>query len=240
MVQEAEPARLDEILLFEGLSEAQLRDLEQRSSWRRYARNEQILGRDSASRDIFFVVDGAVQVANFSYSGREIALATIEAGGYFGELSAIDNEPRSATVIAVRPCLLAAMAPSALEELIRENPNVAMRILRRLARIIRICDERIMDLSTLGAVQRVYVELLRLAGPDAAVPSLWSIYPMPTQAEIAGRASTTRETVARVLSQLAGAEMVNRKGKTLYINDYEKLQILAERTEGEQRDSVAR
>jgi DNA-binding GntR family transcriptional regulator len=98
-----------------------------------------------------------------------------------------------------------------------------------MAGIIRTCDERIMDLATLSAYQRVYRKLLDLMRPDPVRADSWLIYPLPTQAEIASQASTTRETVARVLGQLANEQIVERKGKTLYIRDEKKLMILAER-----------
>jgi len=239
-VRDADPARVDGIELFTSLSPEELRDLEKRCSWRRYERNELILDRDSDSRDVYFVVDGKVQVANYSFSGREIALATIPSGGYFGELSAIDHLPRSATVTAGEKCLLAALSPTVFSELLEDHPGIALQVLQRLAKIIRVCDERIMDLSTLGAVQRVYVELLRLASPDAAVSSLWSIYPMPTQADVAGRASTTRETVARVLGHLSNGGLIQRKGKTLYINDRDRLAELSERLKRDDAEAVSR
>lgn len=239
-MEKTKARQLDGIELLEELPAAELRELERRSTWRHYARNEQILDRDSDSRDVYFVVKGRVQVKNYSFSGREIALATVRAGGYFGELSAIDNEPRSASVLAAEQCLLAGMSPRLFGDLLRRHPELALRVLRRLALIIRTCDERIMDLSTLGAVQRVYVELLRLAKPDAAVPSLWSIYPVPTQADIAGRASTTRETVARVLGNLAKSAILQRKAKTIYINEYAKLQMMAERLPRAQGDAISR
>ena len=232
-MQEAEPARLDGIELFASISPEQLRALEKRCSWRRFDRNELIVDRESDSRDVFYVVAGAVQVANYSISGREIALATIGEGGYFGELSAIDHLPRSATVTAADKSLLASMSPAVFTELLNDHPRISQLVLQRLAKIVRVCDERIMDLSTLGAVQRVYIEILRLAGPDPAVSTLWSIYPMPTQADIAGRASTTRETVARVLGHLSNAGIVQRKGKTLYINDRDRLEMLTERLKTE-------
>ncbi|MDP6516567.1 MAG: Crp/Fnr family transcriptional regulator [Alphaproteobacteria bacterium] len=239
-MQEVMPSGLTAIELFADMPPAQVQALEERCVWRRYDRNELILDRDSESRDVFFVAEGQVQVKNYSYSGREIALATIRTGGYFGELSAIDNERRSATVLAAEECLLAAMTPGVFGDLLATQPAVALMVLRRLARIIRVCDERILDLSTLGAVQRVYVELLRLAGPDAAVPSLRSIYPMPTQAEVAGRASTTRETVARVIGQLSQAAIVERKGKTLYIKKPDDLETLAERLRPDETESASR
>ncbi len=239
-MREVDPARVDGIELFTSLSPEELRDLEKRCSWRRYDGGELILDRDSGSRDVYFVVDGRVQVANYSLSGREIALATIRAGGYFGELAAIDHLPRSATVTAAGKCLLAVMSPTVFSELLQDHPGIALQVLQRLAKIIRVCDERIMDLSTLRAVQRVYVELLRLAKPDAAVSSLWSVYPMPTQADIAGRASTTRETVARVLGDLTSGGLIQRKGKTLYINDRDRLAELSERLRRDDAEAVSR
>jgi CRP-like cAMP-binding protein len=233
-VQRAEPVNLTNIELLSNLQPAELRALEQRCSWRHYRRNEQILARESENRDVFFVVRGTVQIANFSAAGREIMLATVAEGGFFGELSAIDDLPRSATVTASDKCVIAALSPSAFDELVTGNSDIARQVFKRLARIIRASNERIMDLNTLGAAPRIYVELLRLAEPDPAVAELWSIYPMPTQADIAARAGTTRETVARVLGQLISDEMIKRKGKTLYLEDREALEDLVERRRQDQ------
>ena len=226
-MREADPARVDGIELFGKLSPEELRDLEKRCSWRRYERNELILDRDSDSRDVYFVVDGKVQVANYSFSGREIALATISSGGYFGELSAIDHLPRSATVTAGGKCLLAALSPTVFSELLQDHPGIALQVLQRLAKIIRVCDERIMDLSTLGAFQRGYLELLRLSHADPDDPAALVIDPMPGQKDIAGQASTTRETVTRAISQLAADGIVERKRKRLRIVDRRRFDSLA-------------
>jgi CRP/FNR family transcriptional regulator, cyclic AMP receptor protein len=231
-MEEQSPNQLATVGLLSGLSPEALQRLGQGCMWRRYKRGEEIVARDSDSRDLFLVVTGSVEVANFSTTGREIAYATIPSGEYFGELSAIDNLPRSATVSAAEESLLAVVPRTLFLDLMRDEPDAALKVMSRLARIIRICDDRIMDLSTLGAVQRVYIELLRICGPDPAVPNLWSVYPMPTQSDIAARASTTRETVARVISQLSQDEIIQRKGRTLYINDREHLQEMAASLEG--------
>jgi predicted transcriptional regulator len=81
-----------------------------------------------------------------------------------------------------------------------------------------------MELSTLAATQRVYAELLRMAEPDTAVPSLWVIRPLPPVREIASRVSTTRETAARALAQLYPTGLIRRKGRSLYLMDREGLQ----------------
>ena len=238
-MQDTLPAQIENIELLSHLSRERLSLVAQSCMWRRFKRGEQILSRDSESRDLYFVASGKVEVANFSSNGREIAYATIAEGGYFGELSAIDDRPRSAAVTASDDCVVAVMPRTAFIDLIRDDPQVSLTVMNRLANVIRACDERIMDLSTLGAVQRVYVEILRLCGPDPAVQNLWSVYPMPTQADIAARASTTRETVARVLGQLTQSGLVQRKGRTLYINDRETLRAMSDNSEAARPDPVS-
>jgi CRP/FNR family transcriptional regulator, cyclic AMP receptor protein len=217
---------LDNIELLAGLTLEERQSIAAKCSWKSYAPGKQILEKSSTSRDVFFVVSGSVNIVNFGVSGREVAYATVEAGQYFGELSAIDGRPRSANVIANKDCQLASMSPENFTELLKEHPEVSIQVLQRLARIIRVNDERILDLSTLGAVQRVCQELLRMAEPDPVTPGSWLIYPMPTQSAIASRVSTTRETVARVLGQLSNDELVLKKGKNLYLKDKEGIEEL--------------
>ena len=103
---------------------------------------------------------------------------------------------------------------------------MAIQVLSCLADIIRSCDERIMDLSTLGAVQRVYRQLLQMAEESSVLPGQWLIPALPTHKAIAAMASTTRETVARTMSQLAKAGIVERKGRVLFIRDRVQLEQL--------------
>lgn len=216
------------IQLFVNLPPEEVTALESRCKWNTYPAGGQILERDSDNRDVYFVVSGSVRIVNFSTSGREIALATVDEGSFFGELSAVDGQRRSANVVAVTDCAVASITPAVFSRLLVKHPTVAMHVLQRMAGIIRVADDRIMDLSTLRAVQRVYVELLRLTDRDVAVPDLWVVRPMLSHSEIASRASTTRETVARVLGQLAQAGIVERKSKALYVRDKERLERLAE------------
>lgn len=209
--------KLSRVRLLQNLSGAAIATLEQRSQWRRFAAGEQILGRDSSSRDVFLVVEGEVEVVNFALSGQEVAFGHVRAGGYFGEMSAIDGEHRSANIVAVADSRVLVVPPSVFVEMMTGNPPAAMQVLKRLSHIIRTADDRIMDLSTLKAVQRVYIELLRLAEDDAEEGCRIAV--LPIQRDMARRASTTRETVSRVLSQLVRDGITERKGRTLLIHD---------------------
>lgn len=214
--------------LFEGFEKNELKQIERACVWRKCKAGDQILTRDSLSRDIIFVITGEVRIVNFSLTGREVAYAEVKGGGYFGELAAIDGEPRSANVVAHQDCLIASLSPTAFRQMLIDHPHVGIRVLEKLARIVRVCDDRIMDLATLGAHQRVYRELSKLIIEDPVRPGHWMIYPSPTQSSIAAKASTTRETVARVMSQLTGAGILERKSKTLYIRERERLNLLIE------------
>ena len=220
-----EHRRLDAIRLLSGLPPEQLRKIEQQCHWREFPAEATILDRDSDDRDVYFVVRGAVQIVNYSQGGRKIGLAKIASGGYFGELAAIDGQPRSASVVALEDCLVATMPPSACDRLMLDHPELALDVLKRLARIIRSCDNRIMDLSILSAYQRVYLELLGLAVPDGS--DAWIIEPAPAQQEIAAQASTTREIVTRAISELVAEGVITRGDKSIHIPDRARLEGIA-------------
>lgn len=228
-----EERTLGRIDLFAGLPAETVRKIEQDSRWRIYGPDEQILARASESRDVHFVARGEVQVVNYSLTGREIAFARVRSGGYFGELAAIDGAPRSADVVAVTESLIATLSPAKFQSLLSDYPALAMQVLARLAQIVRACNDRIMDLGTFRAVQRVHIELLRLAKRKAPDDGDWIIQPLPTHKDIASRAVTSRETVTRVISQLARDGVVERKGNTLLIRGRETLERLAEGGESE-------
>ncbi|MBF0335743.1 MAG: Crp/Fnr family transcriptional regulator [Alphaproteobacteria bacterium] len=223
---------LDGIAILATVSRADRDQLARQCKWRRHAGGEQIIDSQSETRDVFFVVGGLVRVVNYSMSGREVTLDDIGPGGYFGELAAIDGEPRSASVMAREETLTAALSPEGFATLIERHPVVGVAIMRGLARIIRQSTDRIMDLSTLGANNRVHAELLRQARACSTDERTAEIRPIPVHSDIASRVSTTRETVARVLNELARDGVVRRAKDALVVLDMEKLERLVEEVRG--------
>ena len=206
-----------------------LRGIETQCRWHEFAANQTVLHySDETEHNIYFVIKGSTRIVNYSKSGREIAFANVREGGYFGELAALTDNPRSASVVAVTDCLLASLTPQVFQRLLLDNPKLGLHVIMRLANIIQRCDIRIMNLSTLTAVQRIHVELLRLAKRDAVAPGNWVVRPLPTAVDIASQVSTTRETVTRAMTQLTVAGVVKRNGKSLYILDHDRLAELAQ------------
>lgn len=214
--------------ILEPMSEEGRQKLESLCRWREFTRDEQIIDRDSDTGDVFFVVRGKVRVVNYSYTGREVSYDDLGAGGVFGELSAIDGAPRSANVVALNNTTVAAMSPEQFRQSLAENPEFALSVMIRLVEIIRGSTDRIMDLSTLGAYSRVYAEILRLARENAGDDNSSTIRPVPVHSDVASRAGTTRETVARALSDLSRKGIAKREDDALLVSDIDQLKEIVE------------
>jgi CRP-like cAMP-binding protein len=227
-----EHSLLSGIELFRDLDPAALARIEHLCRYRRFAADEHVIDRDGASADVYCVVRGRVRVVNYSVSGREITFDELASGSYFGELAAIDGAPRSANVIAVEDTLILALPRGAFLDAISQHPAVAARVMRRLASIVRSANERIMDLSTLAAQNRVQAELLRQAQGRERRANAAIIAPIPVHSDIASRVSTTRETVARVMNDLARKGIVERRKGALVIHDMRRLESLVEDVRG--------
>ena len=219
---------LDKVELLAGLEGRERKKLATRCRWRWWAPRQPVLDRGSDSHEICFIVSGAVRVVNYSASGREVSFADIAAGGTVGELAAIDGGPRSASVFALDHTLIASLGADPFNQMVASHPGVACKIMRGLAHMVRDADQRIMDLSTLGAHNRVHGELLRLARENMRDDGVVLLEPAPPHADIAARVSTTRETVARVMGDLARDRIVDRRGGALAILDPGRLAKLVE------------
>ncbi len=224
---------LSNIKLLEGLSEDVIAELNKQCRWKWYDSNEQIIDRQAESTDVFFIVEGRVRIVIYTVGGKEITLDDFTEGAQFGEMAAIDGLPRSASVMAIDKSLLAAMPQSRFIALLTGHPVVAERVLKNMAHIIRISNERIMDLSTLGAANRVHAEILRQARENMVDEDEAFISPIPIHSDIGSRISSTRETVARVMNDLARKGFVERKKNGLTVKNITQLSDMVEEVRGD-------
>jgi CRP/FNR family cyclic AMP-dependent transcriptional regulator len=224
---------LANINLLDGLPSETIEELNKQCRWKWFDANEQIIDRQAESTDVFFIVSGNVRIVIYTVGGKEITLDDFNEGKQFGEMAAIDGLPRSASVMAINKSLLAAMPQSRFMALLTGHPIVAERVLRNMAHIIRISNERIMDLSTLGAANRVHAEILRQARSSMTGDDEALIKPIPIHSDIASRISSTRETVARVMNDLARKGFVERQKDGLVVQRIEQLTQMVEDVRGD-------
>ena len=201
--------------------------LARRCRWRTVPAGTRLISRDETGGEVLFLVAGEARVMDQSVDGREITYARVGAGAVLGELAALDGGPRSASITALTDCRIAALPGDAFRALILRYPAIALGLLEQLARAIRSADLKLMELVTMGAVQRIARHLLRLPADAAADTGGLVIAPLPTQEMIAAATGTTRETVGRVMVQLRHAGVVERRGRRLVVAAPERLRGLA-------------
>ncbi|MDV3457926.1 Crp/Fnr family transcriptional regulator [Sphingomonas sp. HF-S4] len=175
-------------------------------------RNRMLLSVGQTTKDVFFLSSGEVHVVLYSPDGRIVTVQTVRAPAMFGELAAIDDQPRSASVIAATEVTLARMAQADFLRCLEDSPAAALWLARRMAVSIRRLTDQVFELSALSVGDRIRCELLRLANAHLAEDTLIRISPAPTHAEIASRVGTHREAVTRELNLLA-EEGILRHGR---------------------------
>jgi len=218
---------LERVGLFRSLDAKERTAFERRCSWRHARAKEWLLEQNDVGTDIYFLTSGAVRVLITPSPDREVILADIDAGGYFGEMAAIDGRPRSAGILAITDATIACMSAVVFREILHDYPDVSEQLLAHLVARIRALDQRVNEFSSMHVKNRIYAELLRRSRPDPTDQRRALISPPPVHADIAARVSTRREMVARELKSLERAGMLaKRRGAFIITNVPELVEML--------------
>lgn len=216
---------LNSLGLLKGLDESILIHLAQFMRLREYKRGEVVVRKGDQADCLAFVLDGTLQVVDLTPDGREVGLSFIEAGSHFGELALIDNDVRSASVVAIRPAKVLLMPAKEAMNMILHNPVVSHRVMIRLSQMIRKTSSQVAMLNNQAVHQRVCSILLDLARPignDEAI-----ITDLPSQKQIAIMVNASRETVSRSINTLIREGYFEKLSDTLRISSYSRFKEMA-------------
>ena len=186
-----------------------------------------ILHQQDTNTCVFFIQSGEAHVCNYSLSGRAITFASLSAGDVFGEMSAIDNLPRSAWVFAINKCKVFELSAEIFLYLLARNHEFSLALLRKLSSNIRNSNNQLVHILSLDVEQRACIELMRMAKPDPVQPDTHMITPVPTRANFANMIGSSRETVSRVLSRLKGDSIISVNSEKIRILDRKRLESRA-------------
>jgi len=214
---------LRHVPFFRSLSDDEAHRLDKQCFWRRYEAKQQILGRGEGGTDVFFVIKGTVRAFIRASGGREVILSDVGAGDFFGELAAIDGQPRSASVIAISHATVARMPARVFRAAIHRHPDCCDQMLQAMAARLRMLDRRVDEFSSLDIKHRVLAELLRLSRPDLADRRRAVVSPPPFHAEIAGRILARREAVTRELRLLEDSGHLERRRGAFVLTDVQAM-----------------
>ena len=212
---------LQNIPLLAGVNEDTLKQVGEAMQIRVVERGNHVIEKGSTGHHLMFLLTGRLQAFDLTEDGREVGLNFLSPGDYFGELSIIDNLPRSATVVACENSLIASLPRAQALALFYHNPLVAERLIKRMASSIRNAANYRTILSNPSAFQRVFALLNQFA--KTAPGGLVVIEKMPTQQEIAIMVNTSRETVSRAIQILLQKGVVEKDLRRLIVRQPEAL-----------------
>jgi CRP-like cAMP-binding protein len=207
--------QLSNIPLLEGVDEDTLKQVGAALQIQTVERGKTVLHKGSMGNHLMFLLTGRLQVVDITQGGQEVGLNFLFPGDYFGELSIIDNLPRSATVVACESSLVALLPRAQTQILFYHTPMVAERLFKRMASSIRRASNYQTILSIPSAFQRVFALLNQFA--KLAPGGLVVIEKMPTQQEIAIMVNTSRETVSRAIQILLQKGVVEKDSRQLIV-----------------------
>jgi CRP/FNR family cyclic AMP-dependent transcriptional regulator len=202
--------------LFSGLPEGQLALLTRVVGRKAYPRNTTIIAAGDPTDALYIVISGRLKVMMSDDEGREVILAILGSGEFFGEMGLIDDAPRSATVIAIEPCELLTISKLDFKKCLSENFDIAMAVMRGLVKRLREADKKIGSLALMdvyGRVARLLMEMAEDVDGERVVTKK-----LPKQ-DIAKMIGASREMVSRVMKDLQTSGYIEVKGGSIVLRE---------------------
>jgi CRP/FNR family transcriptional regulator, cyclic AMP receptor protein len=178
-----------------------------------FARGEALMHAEQVPREVLLLRSGRVKVSAATPGGRRLLLAFRGSGDLVGELSAIDEQPRSASVVALEPVEALVLPGARFRALLDQHPQAALALLRVLAERLRDADAkrvRLAGYTTMGRVASSLVELSDRFG-EGGVPL--------SQEELAEWSGSSLESVARTLQTMRGLGWIETRRRAILVRD---------------------
>ena len=214
---------LKNVSIFNGLSGDELGYISKKMVPKTYDVGQVIILEESEGDDCFFVTEGSVKITRLSKDGREVILAILNDGEFFGEMALLDGDLRSANVIALEKTDALTLKRKDFIDSLKKYPQIAIQLLKEMAHRLRESDRQITSLSLSDAERRIALSLLRISDEQGVIKKGKVIISKPPiQQDIANMAGTSRETVSRTLKILEDERFIDRNGHELVIIDYKR------------------
>lgn len=188
---------------------------------RRYSAKNNIICAGNRSDSLFFIIKGSVTVLIEDEEGREMIVAYLNTGDFFGELGLFDQAghetERSAWVRAKTECEVAEISYSKFREVTQQDPDILYAIAGQMAERLRNTTRKVGDLAFLDVTGRVARSLLDLCKQPDAMTHPDGMQIKITRQEIGRIVGCSREMVGRVLKALQEQNLVHVKGKTMVV-----------------------
>ena len=188
---------LERVELFAHIPIAQLQELEKASQSRRCPKNSILFMEGDDAGSLFVIRQGMVSVHTEDRDGHQLILNYMGEGEYFGELSLLDGQPRSASVTTVTDCQFMCISRDLFTHFMNENPSVSQLLIASLTAKVRSLTGNVRDMALLDVYGRVARVLERYSDEQQKVA-----HPKFKHHEIASMVGASREMVSKVMKEL--------------------------------------
>lgn len=216
---------------FKTLDPESGRILDRQCVWLKTPAGSWILDQTANDRDVYFIMTGRLRAVMHN-ARQDVIFTDMDAGSFFGEMSAVDGLPRSLSVFAVNDSLMAKMPAKVFVETMFSHRPLGEAVVTTLIARTRAMTRRVGELGVLDVRSRVHAELLRLARPDHDDPKRAIIVTPPNQSELAALINTRRETVSREINAMEREGLIQRRRGAIVINDALRLSSALEAANG--------
>jgi len=200
---------LQRIPLFADLSEQDLEAIAKLTVVSRISKKSIVVQEGDAGDSMYIILHGSVKIASYTPDGREVVLSLLDSGDFFGEMSLLDREPRSATVITMEDSEFAYIRRSDLEHLMAQNPKLTMALLSEVVKRLRRTSYILERISTMDVPHRLYDYLCHFCQTHGKLNALSQYWVrLPTHQLMADQLSTSRETISRAISELKRKKII--------------------------------
>ncbi len=205
---------LKAVPFFTQLSDHELEVVRAVATEKSYPKNAVVLTEGEMGDSLFMIQSGKVKVFIGDEDGREIILKILGPGDFFGEMSMIDKQPRSASVTTIEPASFMVLSHAAFERCVEQAPRIANMVMRVLATRVREADRKIGTLALMDVYGRVASTLLEL--------SVYSngklmVGEKLSQQDLANMVGASREMVNRLLKDLSERGFISIESKSITI-----------------------
>jgi len=197
--------------------------LSKRWTTRAYKSGQFLISADSAHKDVFFVLRGAAKATIYTPSGREVSFVDLTIGNIFGEFSAVDDAPRSASVVAMGECLAARLSAEDFRDILMTYPDISFQLMVLMVAHLRSLSKRVVDFNAKSADHRLREALIALAEKHARGNDHATVERPPTQTELASYIFASREGVAREMGRLRKQGLLDREKRSIVIPSIQAL-----------------
>jgi CRP/FNR family cyclic AMP-dependent transcriptional regulator len=215
---------LASVPMFSGLQRDELLKFAELTRERTYPKGSVILFQGDPGDSLYVLRQGRAKVVLIGEDGREVILGVLEPGAHFGELALIDDQPRSAHVIAMEDSQLLILRREDFRRRVEANPSVAWALLIELSRRLRRADQKIGGLVLLDVPGRISRLLLDLSAESGTA----TIEKPLTHQTIAQMIGASRETVSRAMKEFQEEGLIRVERRRIAVANRDALEKRAQ------------